>query len=476
MKTLAWTFQSCLILGLASLLGCGPSGSSSHNSGPQIYTYKNLSELDQAVADFSLSCEGSCPDSAGALMIKNGTELDTCSFSLVDSQTIMTARHCLPDSVASVGASCNGVIQALFKNNSGTTDVYDCDRVVSFAQDWKMNSITRDFAFLKLTKVPAHKPLKIDTSGVQDQEVLTALTATPDHSSAKPRSVMIQKKCTVLMNSMINKTFTNGHKPTMAFKDCDIVPGNSGSVMIGANGQAKADIQAMITESENPLLSFSGMQQRYQEILAQGHFAIATNAACMEEPDLGLSPGTSGCDQGQDTYGLDKMLNRDLVKKTLLDVQTQLNTESSIFGFQANTVKPTASEQSASGSLLTIKVDPSCIQGSPKNIPWISQYKNKGIESFLHKYVEQDTLDLKLPHVRFYLDFDENARAVLKSEETSVDMQVTLPIREIADHGAEGVVIQGASWMTVGNTAINVPALYKLKFCSETAASEQAHP
>jgi len=462
-------FIGLMAVGITGLLGCGPSGSSSGGTGPQVYTYNTANDVETAMTNFSVSCEGACPENAGALIIKDGTQLFSCSFSLVDSQTVLTSRHCIPDSMASVGASCDGSVQAIFKNDSGSSDIYGCDKVVSFSQEWQRSSSTqRDFVFLKLKKATTRKPLKIDPSGVQDKEVLTALTATPDLGASHPTSILVKKSCTVHMNSLVDSDFTNGHKPVVVFKDCPVVEGNSGSAMIAANGKIKVVTQALVRNLSSSLDQSQDIQTKLLRALGQGQFALGTNTECMQEEDLHLTPAADGCDTNKDKYSIAQAINEDEMKKKLLALQAQLNSTVDVFQFQVKAVNSDASVAKTTGVLMSVSFEPACIQGSANGIPWMSRYQNKGMERFINKYQKEAVLNYESPAVQYIVDMNEDVRVVMKTQITYIPTQLNLPLRELAENPSAEVPVTGASAVPLMYSTVNVPALYKLKLCGAT--------
>ncbi len=136
-------------MGLSACLRTDDAGKNS--DGVHTYEFAGPPELNQAIRDFVVTCEGPCPQSSGVLLLAEGNKLMSCSFSLVSSQVILTNRHCISAALAKVGTSCEGSVFALFKTSQGVTEVSACDKVLSIPDEYEeARTIQRDYAFLQL--------------------------------------------------------------------------------------------------------------------------------------------------------------------------------------------------------------------------------------------------------------------------------------------------------------------------------------
>ena len=100
-----------------------------------------------------------------------------CSGALVGPDLVLTAGHCLTGELTGDVPFCRKHIKFVFgyQMNSDqktvrsipTSEVYDCENIVTISADIQSNDHYYDFALVKLTrKVTNHQPLLIDRSGV----------------------------------------------------------------------------------------------------------------------------------------------------------------------------------------------------------------------------------------------------------------------------------------------------------------------
>ncbi|MNK08061.1 Trypsin [compost metagenome] len=465
MKSLKSSSRLNYIMGLMifpmALIGCSEGGSDDPGAPVRTYEFQTVQQLEEAWSGFDVTCEGSCPESSGSLLSKSGTSLSTCSFSLVGKDIILTNRHCIPEDIAQQGAPCEGVVQAIFVKDDRSKEIYACDKVLSIPKDYGTLSPTqeRDFAFLKLKKSPTgRQPLKVATSGLVDQETLTAITSTPKPSSMNggPGATLIKKTCKVHMNSMAVDGFTNGFKSVAAFKNCDIVSGNSGSAMVDQDGNLKAVAQANFLNSQN-VKSTSELIIRLSEVLKNQKFAIGTNILCIENDELKLYPKSMGCDMGTDTY-TSKISERLFDKKALGERLTKhidlLNEGSEFFIFKVK------NSSSADGTSFTF--EPGCIKGSKDNIPWLTKYEKKALLGLYKSYPETTFGAYIRMELNFVTDVDDNAR--VHGEFISPYSNITrytnfeVPVAKIANQDQENYQVKLLTGDFYGGTRVlNLP-------------------
>lgn len=407
------------------LVGCGGGNSSDADN---IIHFENSEELNRAIANYGVKCDGPCPTNAGVLLARMGNDLSTCSFSVVAKDVILTNRHCIPDSIAYEGAPCGATVEAILMRN-GEKDIYKCDKVLSFAKEYnKAGAEALDFAFLKLQRSTSVRPLPISQTGVQDQDVLYALTATPDKWAYPYGTTLIRKKCTVLMNSLLEQTFINPFSPVIALKDCDIVHGNSGSALVDMRGELKGVLQSTL-DSSSLREGNNHLQNQAYRALKGNHFGKGTNGVCLYGNNLSqILPAVSKCDHSGKRY--ESSNEKDLEQSIGVKVEA-LNKSHTILKFKAES-KNSTDEQKARGSEVgSVVVVPECIRGSKNNLPWLSQFERTGATSFVGKYPASAVTTYNQLVYSFVATIDRDLRAFLSGTEISNTVKIELPIAEM---------------------------------------------
>jgi V8-like Glu-specific endopeptidase len=399
-----------IILSCASgllLTGCDNGGSKSSNGGATVI-FGNKAELDNAVATYGVRCDGECPKTAGVLLSSRETTLSSCSFTLVGKDIILTNRHCLAAEIAYANADCSKAITAIFMEN-GKKTYHECARVIAVPSDYKKEiSNGRDFAFLRLKSSPDIEPVTIDHSGIEDGEVLTAVTATPWADYLGNGSTLIRKTCTTHMNSIANPVYINSKSPTITLKGCHMVHGNSGSGLLNAHGDLKAIMQSMYdTEKKAPDANDMSLNAQAVRAGLKGLYSISSNAACFDAPTLNISAKRNGCDLSGQTYNSSSIFSKDQEKglTEIVDkIQKEMNDNSRAFEFEQK-----AGPYNEKTAKVIISFEPKCIKQS----------------------ANENLVNYNEPLFEVALSIDSNVRAVANTNITYQAVSLNLPTETI---------------------------------------------
>jgi hypothetical protein len=407
------------------LVGCGGGHSSDTDN---IIHFENSEELDRAIANYGVKCEGECPTNAGVLLARMGNDLSTCSFSVVAKDVILTNRHCIPDSIAYEGASCGDTVEAILMKN-GRKDIYKCDKVLSFAKEYnKAGAEALDFAFLKLQRSTSVNPLPISQTGVQDNETLYALTATPDRWANPYGTILIQKKCQVLMNSLLEQTFTNPFAPVIGLKDCEVVHGNSGSALVDLRGEIKGVLQSTLNTSTLRDGS-NALQNQANKALKGNNYGKGTNAVCLYGNNLAsILPAVSKCDKKSKKYETSDEKEHEQLVQAKVDA---LNKSHSIFKFKELSKNSTEEQKASRSEVGTVTIVPDCIRGSKNNLPWLAQFERTGAMSYLGKYPSSAVAKYDQYVYTYTATIDNDLRAFLSRTEEVQSAKIELPLSEM---------------------------------------------
>jgi hypothetical protein len=435
-----------------------------------IYTFDTPKELQAALEAFSITCEGPCPESAGVLISIEAEAgktslMKTCSFSLVGRDIVLTNRHCLPASIATAGAACDGKIQVIFARD-GAKEVHGCSKILSLPAEYSPYKIVqRDFAFIQLKTAPARTALSIRQEGVTDKEVLTALVATPDHSGTNPASRLQRVSCTTHMNSYIVPDFTNSKSPVITFKNCNIVSGNSGAPMVDSAGNIKAIAQSGANRDPDLKIDPSTFAGKYIELSRKNQFSEGTNAVCFDNAELGLSSTAGGCDPKTAPYSFNpESAGYDEAEENSYQAQQISNLEKNIPSLRFHYVakSPTEAEKKA-GIIGKFFIEPLCLRGSKTEIPWLRAFATPAGAS---QYPVSTPLQYTAANRLYVMGLDDDARYTLRRSVLSQKIVLALPVQSLSQ-GAKGpIVVKGTS--AGGSSKAEAPATkvsYSLGFC-----------
>jgi hypothetical protein len=470
-ETVEKFFILILIAGsVAAISGCAKS-QEKESAPANVYTFDTTHQLEEAVKDYALSCDGPCPESSGAILIKEDLRLTSCSMALIGNDILITNRHCIPEALAKAGRSCAGSIRAFFAKGEGTTAVtegYDCKRVLSVPSEYNDDIIEqRDYAFLQLAKSPSRTALKIGTNGLRDGQKLTAIVATPDHTKKVPASRLEQVVCKTHMNSVVDARFTTPYSPVAVFRDCNITTGNSGSAMVDETGAVKAIVQAAAIWEENERPDPTTFFGKRRMILKNGKFAIGTNAVCMDSAEASLSSSANGCNFKSPLYEIDtvKLGFDEEAERAFANSKAEaLNDTIASLHFETVLKLPKPEESQTTGETLSYAIQPVCLNGAAKSTPWLQAYGKNTSGKWVYPSVAP--LNYTGVRIRYLSDLDKDARYLFKKVVEESNVALALPAQKIAQGLKGPFKLQGTS-TTQGGTRrpVTTNVNFDLPFC-----------
>jgi hypothetical protein len=246
---------------------------------PRVVTGSELrsAELIQAA---QVSCQSQdCPEAVAMLAAFEGNEAWSCSAFLVSPDTVATNSHCVPADLKAAGSSCSGRIRIHFPGGESL----GCAQVLE-ASPLQAGQERPDFAFLKLSHPASGAPLELDGSGIADQDELEVFKLDPSHTPDQLRATLTRAHCRASMAPIFLPAYSDARNPVVAVSGCEIVPGNSGSPLLDAEGRVRGLIHATILKDHlEPLLTGTPHD-------ALEPMAVATNFSCVPAP--GSEQGT----------------------------------------------------------------------------------------------------------------------------------------------------------------------------------------
>lgn len=289
-RAIQYVFISLTLL----LAACGQPGSNSQPAPSATAWSVPQEEANQMIAGAQLTCEGACPAAVGMLITRLPGDrglirFEQCTGFLVTPDTVATNAHCLPKYMRKAGARCLPVTLYFGVDGTPTPEAIPCERVVSSTQisdigadDYDQKT---DVAFLKLQRAVNRQPLPLSRRGFADGEPMTAIVVDPSHERTQIHGVIRTRSCTMAQNAITTPGFTTDGA-RVATAECHLIPGNSGSPTLAADGSVRGIIHG-VSDALKSHMKFRGFQMpsKFNDV------SLVSNMACVEAPfDIGPQP------------------------------------------------------------------------------------------------------------------------------------------------------------------------------------------
>lgn len=275
---------------------------------------------DTAIANAFVACEKNdataCPASVGMLVIRTNSSLGQCTAFLVGERLLMTNSHCIPDELkaeSAQGADCSGNLQVFFPaSGSSPAERATCQEVLTASQIAKHGEadfvLKPDYALILLNREVSRAALALSREGLPDGLALTAFAVDPQ-SNVAVRGLLRAKTCIARQNSIVASSFTQDFAPVGAFSDCEIIPGNSGSPAVDAEGRVRAIVHATLPPIQTASANTTGAGRKKTQAKAPSPYrpmAMLTNLACTKLPEEAF-----GSDAATPHEGCEKIASKD---------------------------------------------------------------------------------------------------------------------------------------------------------------------
>jgi hypothetical protein len=274
-------WSTSLAFAVLSFSGCG-----SHSGNHIDVDGGNLEASRQAALKTTVSCgDANCNPSVAMLVGTTSKSIEACSASLIDSDTLITNSHCIPDDLKIDGADCSSRIFVFFPADGGFGDErVECGTVLhASAISATEPAKYADYAFVRL-KSPSTRPaLKISYDG------FPAATYHIDKVDPSIRNdtfsgSLQNTECTTLSADTVMEMGRDPATALVSFIHCHIEHGNSGSPILDDQNEIHGVIQAVmesVTASDATPAASSG----YLDGLPDGA-AYGTSLGCISFPGV----------------------------------------------------------------------------------------------------------------------------------------------------------------------------------------------
>ena len=256
---------------------------------------QTASKLNEQLKDFSIECPTgtSCPNYVGLVVAADDKRTWRCSGFLIDSETLMTAEHCLPQDLKKLHQSCDG--RLYFKlpkidnqNIQEEAETLECDKVIGFEpMSWR----AYDFVVIKLKGVSKRSRYpRLNFENRFHGQALKIWKA--DHLNDH-QSMITQTSCALNNRSLLSLYFQDPRSSQIQYGGCETNAGNSGAPVLNAQNEI-IGIHSSSTKETSPISSILA------DMIPNGRaqeFSAATNLGCLCQQETSEGKTWRSCPQ-----------------------------------------------------------------------------------------------------------------------------------------------------------------------------------
>ncbi|MFN8792140.1 MAG: hypothetical protein ACK5Y2_11860 [Bdellovibrionales bacterium] len=279
-----------LILAFMGLLSCGRDQSpyQINESGVPTYNFLNLKDAKAAYQDWKVRCvqADKCPNTVGQLLVLTESRLSVCTATLVAEDIVVANSHCFdlrdnnrrfldPEDL------CEDTSIIFPENSPSGHQVARCHEVLhkSFILS---SGLYTDYLVLRLKQRLNRGFDKVVRSGLEDRQKLQLRKINPTRAGLGELEVL---ECEVAHRTAFLPRASRKDFYLHVLRGCPIVPGNSGSSLVDADGQIRAFIFAGVLPINTSVVS--DFEARLHQRALEVRTALAVNATCMNYPFQG---------------------------------------------------------------------------------------------------------------------------------------------------------------------------------------------
>jgi|GEM_PF-4180850 len=296
-------FVFLLALGLTTiaLTNCNEKDESVHVNG---LSFENEFDAQAALNKIEISCENptGCPSYVGGLVAERTTYkakkaggyeksfgFSVCSQTLIAPNRVLTNRHCLTPTVRVAGSSCSEVTLIFPPIPGRDGERVKCKSILSLsAQYGKGDRFAPDWAILELESNVDRTPVEVNPQGIANLSDLKLFPVYYQKIDSGQQGVSTLKgaiesvSCVSRMNTLLSRHYNHPLSPLVALNcDHEIIRGNSGTGMLGADGKLHGVLSAAILHNPDE----KGPRQDKllgQTLVLKRDLGGGTNAFCIE--------------------------------------------------------------------------------------------------------------------------------------------------------------------------------------------------
>ncbi len=209
---------------------------------------------------FEISCpdKNQCHDSVAAIVDTNDrAKFSFCTGFLVTPEIMATNRHCMKDQYIN-NLDCSGLKIRFPATLTYPEENQECDKVLT-TSDPLNKKVNTDFAFVKLKSQSQRPLLKISQQGFQNGEKykifkmnIQKFENSSDENKYSAKKIFLESSdCRALQRTIIFPEIMGDFHNIAFFNPCKVIGGNSGSPLIGSDGNVRGLISNSFLSDES---------------------------------------------------------------------------------------------------------------------------------------------------------------------------------------------------------------------------------
>jgi hypothetical protein len=413
-------YKNTILLSLIfALSSCGKSKSTPYVDGAITLSEKNT--FEQIIKTTSISPDA--PEGLGFLISRIGDKnqsIGACSSFFIDSETVVTNSHCIPDLLKKDEAAlkdCGNYIRVITQTNKGIEKTH-CKKILFFS---KINEDTLDtqpkdlpdYAIFKIDRqLNFSQTFSLSSKGIENHEVylINAFNPVWSNDSTNIFGEFEQKRCISKLDNALLKTLSvNISRIVTLFQStenntsCNIVKGNSGSPITPLNNNHEkinysvpAIAYALVEEGHFERKTRSGKLKN----TPYNRFIYASNFACIAMPQGFNSPTLHHqCDQ-LEALEKEKLFNHEQITKSPAFV-SQVDADLQILRSDLPNIFSYAPAKSISQYGILSHLEPTCFRSIET---WTEEEKKLFLNQDLATYISSPEL-IHIVSYNHFLEF-----------------------------------------------------------------------
>jgi Trypsin-like peptidase domain len=193
--------------------------------------------------DLFVRCEdgASCPDAVGMLVVDADPteEPGRCTVTLIRSDRVLTASHCLTPADRRTGASCSRTWVLFPQTAAAPAESIACQRVLAATEVVGDDALRQEHAVLQLDRRSARLPLAIEPHPPEPGSIVTVASITP-HPIYGTTHALSTRLCRVIDSTPAERALGEAAANVGWLASCPIARGNSGSPVLDYEGRIRA--------------------------------------------------------------------------------------------------------------------------------------------------------------------------------------------------------------------------------------------
>lgn len=241
----------------------------------------SLVEAESLAEAARLRCENSaeCPANIGLFVATKPDGVLTCTAFLVEEDVVATNSHCFPNVVKQLGDLCAERVSLVLPASGGKSEAtFACKEYLGSSE--RPNALSPDIALFRLQKKTGRAPLPLNRNGVAPAASFQAYKVNPGPGAS---GTLVHQSCLAVDRSYRFPLYERASDPIFTVGDCRSVPGNSGSPLLNAQGEAVGIFQTDLTVTSESARKVWGPHLLPGEDFAP--LALGTSLRCLRSTE-----------------------------------------------------------------------------------------------------------------------------------------------------------------------------------------------